>query len=61
MSEVYNPEAEMFKQLEALNLKARQLATKRDEAGDDSDRKIITQQLQEVEAEIEVLKKKLRP
>ena len=61
MSEVYNPEADRFQELEALELEARQLAKKRDEASADPERQVYEKQLKEVEDRIAILKKKLRP
>ena len=61
MSEVYNPESESFKQLQALELEARQLAKKRDDAQSDGDRQILDKQLKEVESQVDLLKKKIRP
>ncbi len=61
MGEVYNPEAERFAQLETLELEARRLAEKRDQATSDGDRQVIEKQLKEVEERIASLKKKLRP
>ena len=61
MSEVYNPESEGFQQLEALEMEARDLAKRRDQAASNTERAVIEKQLQEAENRVAILKKKLRP
>jgi hypothetical protein len=61
LSEVYNPETQVFERLEALEVEARELARKRDAAATPQDRQVIGRQLQEVEAQIDALKRKLKP
>ena len=61
MSEVYNPEAERFEQLESLELEARDLVKRRDQAASEADRKMLEKQLKEVEEQVAALKKRLRP
>lgn len=59
MSEAYNPETKDFEKLESLELKASNLAKKRDQAKG-PERKILDQQLKEIENQIAVLKKRLK-
>lgn len=61
MSEAYNPETKIYERLEALEVEARELAQKRDKAPDADDRKILDRQLKEIENEIALLRKKLKP
>ena len=61
MSEAYNPESETYAELQRLEIEARQLAKRRDDAPNDGDRETIGRQLTEVEARIEKLKKRLKP
>lgn len=60
MSEAYNPETEIFEQLEALTLEARELAIKRDDAKTEEDRQVLERQLHEIERRVEHLKHRLR-
>ena len=60
MSEAYNPETELFAKLETLELDARQLAQKRDQAKTPEDRQVLERQLKEVEDQVAVLKSKLK-
>lgn len=60
MSEAYNPETELFAKIETLELEARQLAKKRDEAASPEDRQVLERQLKEVEGSISALKNKLK-
>jgi len=60
MSEAYNPETELFAKIETLELEARQLAKKRDQAKNPDDRQVLERQLKEVEDSISVLKSKLK-
>jgi hypothetical protein len=60
MSQIHNPETRIYEELGGLELEARRLACKRDEA-DAADRRVIEQQLRELEQRIERLKRRLRP
>ena len=60
MSEAYNPETELFAKIETLELEARQLAQKRDQAQNPDDRQVLERQLKEVENQIATLKNKLK-
>ncbi|MDX1681893.1 MAG: hypothetical protein R3336_02125 [Phycisphaeraceae bacterium] len=60
MSEVYNPEAALYQRIEALEIEARSMKTKRDEATSDADRTVRDRQLREIEKEIERLKRRLK-
>lgn len=60
MSEAYNPETQLFVKLETLELEARQLAQKRDQAQSPEDRQVLERQLKEVESQIAILKSKLK-
>jgi len=59
MGAVYNPEAEIMAQIEKLEITARELRRRLQEATLPQDRRVIERQLQEVEAEIEQLRRKL--
>lgn len=61
MSEAYNPETKLYQQLESLELEARELVRKRDEAATGDDRSILERQLKEIEKQVESLKRKLKP
>ncbi len=61
MSEVYNPESEAFKELESLEIEARELARKRGAAKSSAEKKVLERQLEEAHKRIEVLKRKLKP
>ncbi len=60
MSEAYNPETKLYEQLESLEIEARALVKKREQAGDD-DHSILDRQIKELEGQIESLKKRLKP
>ena len=61
MSEVYNPESEAFKELESLELEARELAKNLEEAKSPEEKKVIERQLEEAAKRVELLKRKLKP
>jgi len=61
MSDAYNPESKDFEKLQILEIEARKLAQKRDQAPTDSDQQIIAQQLEEIENQVTFLKNKLKP
>ncbi len=61
MSEAYNPETVQFEQLEALELEARQLRHQLQSAKAVQEKKILEQQLKELEHQIEVLRRRLKP
>lgn len=60
MSQIHNPETRDYEALGALELEARRLASRRDDAAG-PDRRVIEQQLRELEQRIERLKRRLRP
>ncbi len=60
MSEAYNPETKLYEQLESLEVEARELVKKRQQAGND-DCSILDRQIKELEGQIESLKKRLKP
>jgi hypothetical protein len=60
MSEVYNPETQLYERLAELELEARQLATKRAAATNAQDREVIERQLRELEERVEILKRRLK-
>ncbi len=61
MSDTYNPETKDYERLEALEIEARKIAQKRDQAATPEDRKVLERQLEEVEGQINTLKKRLKP
>lgn len=61
MSEAYNPETVQFEQLEALELEARQLRHQLQSAKAVQEKKILEQQLKELEHQIDVLRRRLKP
>ena len=61
MSEVYNPESEAYRKLEALELDARRIKQKLDTADSEEEHHVLQRQLTEVEGEITNLRRHLRP
>lgn len=59
MSDVYNPEAQDFEQLAALQLEARRLAHRRSSSEVAGERDFIDAQLRRVESLIEQLRRRL--
>ena len=60
MSEVYNSESQVVEHIQALELEARSLATKRDTAPQATDRHIFERLLAEVERRVLRLREHLR-
>lgn len=61
MSEVYNPESEQYRELESLEVEARDLARRRNSAKSPQEREVLAKQLSETEKRIEALKRQLKP
>ena len=59
MSVVYNPEADSIARIEALELEARELRRKVEQAHRESDKKVLSKQLDELKDEISFLKAKV--
>jgi len=59
MSTVYNPEAEIISEIERLELEARDIRRKAERVHNDIDKRVLNKQLQEVEQQVEFLKKRL--
>jgi len=59
MSAVYNPEADVLAEIERLELEARQLRQKAQKTNNPADQRVLQQQLQETEQQIELLRKRL--
>ena len=60
MSEAYNPETKFQEKLESMEIEARRIAQRRNEAKNTEDRQILERQLKEIENEIAQLKRKLK-
>ena len=59
MSSVYNPESDVMAEIERLELEAREIRRRIEHAGNDEDKRVLNKQLQEVEQQVEFLKKRL--
>ncbi len=59
MSAVYNPEADVQAQIERLELEARDLRRRIEQARQPTDRRVLNQQMQEIEDQIEYLRARL--
>ena len=59
MSTVYNPEADKVAEIERLELEARDLRRRMEQAKADADKRVLGRQLKEVEQQIELLRAKL--
>lgn len=60
MSEVYNPETLLRQRIEALEIEARTLVSKRDTAPANDDRQVLERMLGEIEARVTSLRRMLR-
>jgi hypothetical protein len=60
MSEVYNPETLLRQRIEALEIEARTLVSKRDVAPASDDRQVLERMLSEIEARVTSLRRMLR-
>lgn len=59
MSQVYNPEADIIAQIERLELEARSIRRSVEHARNESDKRVLNKQLQELKEQIEHLKSRL--
>jgi peptidoglycan hydrolase CwlO-like protein len=59
MSTVYNPEADIMAEIERLELEARNIRRKIDYATNESDKRVLNKQLNELKEDIEVLRSRL--
>ncbi len=59
MSAVYNPEAETMAEIERLELEARDIRRRIEQAHKNEDKRVLGRQLKEIEEQIESLKKRL--
>ncbi len=59
MSTVYNPESEIIAQIERLELEAREVRKRIDQAAQKEDRRVLNQQLKELEEQIDLLRARL--
>ncbi len=60
MSEVYNPETLLRQRIEALEIEARTLVSKRDTSPANDDRQVLERMLSEIEARVTSLRRMLR-
>ncbi len=60
MSVVYNPEADIRAEIERLELEARNTRRRIEHAHNQEDRRVLNQQLTEIETKLKVLRAKLR-
>ena len=60
MSEVYNPETLLRQRIEALEIEARTLVSKRDTTPANDDRQVLERMLSEIEARVTSLRRMLR-
>ena len=59
MSTVYNPESEIMAEIERLELEARDIRRRVEHAKAEEDKRVLNQQLNELEEQINVLREKL--
>ena len=59
MSTVYNPESEIIAQIERLELKAREVRKRVRQATQNEDRRVLNQQLKELEEQVDLLRSRL--
>jgi urease accessory protein UreE len=59
MSSVYNPESDVMAEIERLELEAREIHRRIEQAHKDDDRRVLDRQLKEIQAQIEVLRTRL--
>ncbi|MCC6422587.1 MAG: DUF5320 domain-containing protein [Phycisphaerales bacterium] len=59
MSTVYNPESDIIAQIERLELEAREVRKRLQQAAQKEDRRVLTQQLKELEEQVDVLRARL--
>lgn len=59
MSQVYNPEADIIAEIERLELEARSIRRRVEHARNESDKRVLNRQLQELKEQIEHLRSRL--
>ena len=59
MSSVYNPESDLMAEIERLELEARDVRRRVEHASNDEDKRVLNKQLQELEQQVEFLRKRL--
>jgi peptidoglycan hydrolase CwlO-like protein len=59
MSTIYDPEADIMAEIERLDLEARDIRRRIDNAKSEIDRRVLNKQLGETEGQVELLKAKL--
>jgi len=59
MSTVYNPESEIIAQIERLELEAREVRKRVRQATQNEDRRVLNQQLKELEEQVDLLRSRL--
>lgn len=59
MSTVYNPESEIIAQIERLELEAREVRKRIEQATHKEDRRVLNQQLKELEEQVDLLRARL--
>lgn len=59
MSQVYNPEADVIAEIERLELEARSIRRRVEHARNESDKRVLNRQLQELKEQIEHLRSRL--
>jgi PleD family two-component response regulator len=59
MSSVYNPESEVMAEIERLELEAREVRRRVEHAKNEEDKRVLNKQLQELEQQVEFLRKRL--
>ena len=59
MSSVYNPESDLMAEIERLELEARDVRRRVEHTGNEEDKRVLNKQLQELEQQVEFLRKRL--
>jgi hypothetical protein len=59
MSTVYNPEADLIAEIERLELESRDVRRRIEHAQNETDKKVLNKQLEELKTQIEFLRKRL--
>lgn len=59
MGSIYNPEADLIAEIERLEIEARDIRRRMENAKSDEDKRVLGKQLAELEQQVEFLRKKL--
>ncbi|MCC7350072.1 MAG: DUF5320 domain-containing protein [Phycisphaerales bacterium] len=59
MSTVYNPESDIIAQIERMELEAREVRKRIEQATQKEDRRVLNQQLKELEEQVDLLRSRL--